>query len=526
MEILKKNIRMSRQKSHAMNQITLEEDMNVPDSKPDALGIIQHSGRIKVEDSKLLEEQIMVSGYLEVPLLYLSDGDEHQVHRLTTRLPFTEKLNLEGAQPGDTVSLKWEIEDIRVHLINSRKISIQALITFEATVEELYDTQAAVEVQGMQDLSVKSRELHPLSMAVQKKDIFRVKEEIPLASNKPNIREILWDSVQLRASDVRLEDGMLDIRGELFVFVLYVADDENDTKQWLETSVPFQGQVECAGCQAGMLSDTQVILSESSLEVRPDYDGEERIVQLDAVLELDIRLYEEDTVRILEDVYSPVKELIPVTGEEIYESLLVKNYGKCRTMGRIRISAAKPRLLQICHVMGEVKLDEVEKTEEGLRMEGAIAVSLLYVTADDSRPFALMEGVIPFSHFMEAEGLQEECRFRLHPELEQLSASMVDSEEVEIKCSVSLKLLAVKMQRQNCILDIEEKELDLQKLQDMPGIVCYVVQSGDSLWDIAKTYYTTPERILHMNGLKEEEVMPGQRLMLVKMAPARVAQSG
>lgn len=518
MEILKKNIRMSRQKSHAVNQVTLEEDMNVPDSKPDASGIIQHSGKIKVEDSKILENQIMASGYLEVPILYLSDGEEHQVYRLTTRLPFTEKLNLEGAVPGDTVSLKWEIEDIRVHLINSRKISIQALVTFEAEVEELYDTQAAVEVQGMKELSVKRKDLHPLSMAVQKKDIFRVKEEIPLASNKPNIGEILWDSVQLRATDIRLNDGMLDIHGELFVFVLYAADDENGTKQWLEASVPFQGQLECSGCQGNMLSDIEVTLAESSLEVRPDYDGEERIVQLDAVLELDIHLYEEDAVSILEDVYSPSKELVPVVGEEVYESLLVKNYGKCRTSGRMRISEAKPRLLQICHTRGEVKVDETMQTDGGIRIEGAVAVSLLYITADDSRPFALIEGMIPFSHFMEADGLKGDCRFRLHPELEQLSASMVDSEEVEIKCSISLNLLAVQIHHQNCILDIEERELDLQKLQDMPGIVCYIVQPGDSLWNIAKASCTTPERIRAMNHMKEEEVIPGQRLILVKTA--------
>ena len=62
-------------------------------------------------------------------------------------------------------------------------------------------------------------------MAVQKKDIFRIKEEISLSSNKPNIGEILWDSVQLRSWDVRPGDGVLDIRGELFVFELYAADD-------------------------------------------------------------------------------------------------------------------------------------------------------------------------------------------------------------------------------------------------------------------------------------------------------------
>ena len=138
---------MSSRKSQAMNQITLEEDMNVPDSKADAAGIIQQRGRIKVEESKILENQILTTGYLEVWILYLSDSENHQVHRLQARLPFTEKLNLEGAKPGDNISLKWEIEDIRVQLINSRKISIQALVTFKAAVEELYDAQAAVEIK-------------------------------------------------------------------------------------------------------------------------------------------------------------------------------------------------------------------------------------------------------------------------------------------------------------------------------------------------------------------------------------------
>ncbi len=517
MDILKKNIRMSRRKSQAMNQITLEEDMNVPDSKADAAGIIQQRGRIKVEESKILENQILTTGYLEVWILYLSDNENHQVHRLQTKLPFTEKLNLEGAKPGDNISLKWEIEDIRVQLINSRKISIQALVTFEAAVEELYDAQAAVEIKDFPDISVKTKELHPLSMIVQKKDIFRIKDEISLASNKPNIGEILWENIQLRSWDVRVQDGSLSIKGELFVFVLYAADDEEGTRQWIESVVPFQGEIECAGCRPEMIPDIEVILAESTLEVRPDYDGEERILQLDAVLELDIRIYDEDTVQILEDVYTPSKELIPVFREETYESLLIRNYAKNRISDRIHISGTAPKLLQICHCSGEVKVDEIAKTEQGIRMEGAVAISVLYITADDDRPFALLEGVIPFSHEMEAEGIANECRFHLQPQLEQLTASMLGGEEVELKGTISLNLFAVRIRRQNCIRDIEEKELDLKKIQDSPGIVCYVVQPEDTLWDIAKKYYTTPERLKKLNQIKEE-IRPGQKLLLVKSA--------
>ena len=132
-----------------------------------------------------------------------------------------------------------------------------------------------------------------------------------------------------------------------------------------------------------------------------------------------------------------------------------------------------------------------------------------------------MTGMIPFSHLMEAEGITSECRFHLHPQIEQLSASM-SGEEVEIKGTLSLNLFAVRIMHQNCILDIEEKELDLKKLQERPGIICYVVQPEDTLWDIAKKYYTTSEHIRNMNHLTEE-IRAGQKLLIVKSAVLHTA---
>ena len=70
--------------------------------------------------------------------------------------------------------------------------------------------------------------------------------------------------------------------------------------------------------------------------------------------------------------------------------------------------------------------------------------------------------------------------------------------------------------------DIEEKELDLKKLQERPGIVCYVVQPEDTLWDIAKKYYTTSEHIRNMNHLTEE-IRAGQKLLIVKSAVLHTA---
>lgn len=151
-------------------------------------------------------------------------------------------------------------------------------------------------------------------------------------------------------------------------------------------------------------------------------------------------------------------------------------------------------------------------------MEGAVHVSILYITADDALPFARMRGMVPFQHLIEVEEIRPDCRFSLKTELEQLSTMMIDSEELEVKASVNLGVLIVQVHQEACITDVEERELDLKKIQELPGIVGYIVQPGDSLWKIAKTYYTTPKRVADLNGLENEEVQAGQRLLIVKEA--------
>lgn len=337
-----------------------------------------------------------------------------------------------------------------------------------------------------------------------------------MPSSKPNISKILWENVQLRGADIRVLDGQLDIKGELFVFVLYEGEDEKATKHWLETAVPFQGVLECAGCSADMISWIGVCLGENGLEAAKDYDGEPRLLSLEAVLSLDIRLYTEEQAEILEDVYSPARELIPVREEQIYESLLMKNNSRLRASQRLRLKGNQPRMLQTCSGRGEVKIDQATVTKEGILVEGAVFVSILYVSSDDQVPYAVLEGAVMVEQLVEVPGITEDCRFDLQTGLEQLTVTMVDSEEVEVKVSVNLNIFAVQVHKNPCIVDVEERELDLKKLQEMPGIVGYVVQPEDSLWSISKKYYTTPEKICELNQIKEKDIQPGCKLILLK----------
>lgn len=516
MELLMKNIHMCRQAKQAETQITLDEDLNVPDVRPDAQMIIQSRERVTLEHTRAEAGKLFVDGYMEVSILYLDDTKERQIHRLDTRLPFDEAIAVDGLESGDNVRVRYETEDLSVTLINSRKLAIRAILSFSAAVDEIYDMSAAVETQSALELCERRKRLELMQLEVQKKDILRLKEEIQIPSNKPNVHEILWDSVQLRGCRISLQDGKFSARGNIFMFVLYRTDDETQSVQWQEQMIPFEGEIECAGCAATLVPDMEVSLTQPELTAKEDTDGEMRIFHLEGVLEFEIRLYGTEEAEILEDVYSPEKDLDLAVSQETYESLVMKNESKCKVSGRIRIQGAKPRILQICHANGSIKIDNTEIVEEGIRIEGAVPVSILYITSDDAMPFAVLDGIIPFTHVAQVPEIDASCRFTLTADMEQLLATMADSEEIEVKVTVSLNLFVARAQTQQCIRAIEEKDYALEDLEAVPGITGYIVQGKESLWDIAKQYYLTPAQIIEMNSLESEELKKGQCLILMK----------
>ena len=294
MEFRKEDIQVLRTKSRATSQVTLDMDYNVPDVKPDIGRMIQNKGEVTVEEVRLNDGHAFVKGKLQADVLYVGEEDG-RVYNLSAGLPVEETLNLDGIVNGDKLCLKWEIEDLSIHIIHSRKLNIRAVITFYASVDELTGIRLPVAADD-ENISVKKKQMCLLSLAVHKKDTLRLKEEIELVSNKPDIAELLWYTIEVRGLDLRPEEQKVKAKGELFIFVLYTGGDEGSSLQWLEHTIPFNGEVECTGCTSEMIPNLEASVISQSLEVRPDADGEERKLQADVVLELDMNGGSESSV--------------------------------------------------------------------------------------------------------------------------------------------------------------------------------------------------------------------------------------
>ena len=153
---------------------------------------------------------------------------------------------------------------------------------------------------------------------------------------------------------------------------------------------------------------------------------------------------------------------------------------------------------------------------DGLQIDGVLEVELLCLTADDDEPVRAATEAVPFHYTAEAKGITAESIYQMNTGLDQMTAVMTGGDMVEIRAVINIDLLVLQPVKQQVITSVREEPMDVQKLQKMPGIVGYIVQPGDTLWEIAKKFHTTRDTVMAANELPQEEVKPGMRLLLVK----------
>lgn len=518
----------------AQSQITLDDDYNVPDYRPDIVKVLKEKGELHFDEAKAAAGAAWLKGRLVFRVLYRSDQENGKISCLKGEIPFQEKLNMDGVQEYDVIQASGEIEDLTIGVIHSRKISVRAVILLKTEEPREKEDELCVGIEADDGCEKRYRNTNILQLLCMKRDQCRQKSEITLPSSKPNVQEILWKSLEIRNLDTKMGQDGVKLSGEVLISVLYQEEEETDRVQWYETVIPLDCGVECdAGTEADIIYKVKARPASMELEVKPDYDGEERVLVLELVMNLDIRVWKEQEISMLEDVYSLKKEIIPVCTGVTLHHISVKNDSQCRLTEQMELAESQEKILQICSCEGTVHLENTELTGQGVRAEGILVTELLYITTDDQMPIGSAREIYPFEQFIEIpqqtvrternkpEGPETlEQKNKLQTELDcrisQLSAVMLDQDHVEIKAVIGLNLLAFEQEQIDNITDTCEEPLDMEQLQKRPGLVGYIAKDGDSLWSIAKENHTTVEDILRDNHRTDEDLRRGEKILIVK----------
>lgn len=503
-------------KGNQMLQMTFDEDVNIPDIKPDVDRILQTKPYVSIVKEELLQDKVTLQGEFKVNVLYIPLNDKKPIHSLDLVFPFEEVVNADGITGKDGVDILSNIEDLNVKLINSRKLNIQSIAQLKINLHEKKEVYLTSDIDGGKDIEKKISTVTACQVKESKKDSYKIKDEIAIPSGKPNMMEILWHDITIQNKDFKLLDGKINLKGTLHIATLYTAEDNESSIEFVENDVTFNGLIECNGSKENMINDIQMNIVDEKVLIRPDLDGEERVISLEVDTRVDIKVFDEEKCSVLEDIYSLERDLIVKKEPQQYQRLLCKNQSQTNLKETVLVEDFSKEILQIYYTSGSCLLENMALSNDEIHVEGVLFCKIMYVAADDHMPINIYEVPIPFEHQVDIKGLKPDCIVNLSPSVNYIGCTMIGEKEVEVKCTIQMNALVFEQSEVDIITSVDEKPMDMKVFQNIPGIVGYIVKEKDSLWDIAKRYKTTVQSIKRANNIESDTLLKGDKLIIVK----------
>ena len=78
-----------------------------------------------------MNDVVAVKGRMVFCVLYYTQENGGRLERTEGKIPFDEKVRVEGLTMTDNVTVAGEVEDLTVAMINSRKLSIRSVLCFQ-----------------------------------------------------------------------------------------------------------------------------------------------------------------------------------------------------------------------------------------------------------------------------------------------------------------------------------------------------------------------------------------------------------
>lgn len=539
MRLEKKNIHMNKIVKSETVIFFVSREERIMDVDNEIENVINQKEIVTTDGVVTRENQITVNGTINYNILYYPKNSE-MVCGEEKEINFEENIKLMGINSEDNANVAMEVLSSSIKPVDGKnyiyKIQLKAYIIVEkiedldiATAidtdsqEENYENNFAKENSGknnVENIMTKKRNIDSLAIMADKTDTFRVSEQIAVPHGKPPIGTIVWSDIRIKNQNIKTMEGSIIINGQLSVFIIYIPEMENMPEQWLEQTIDFNGQLEMSEATEDVVSYIELWLNNVNVQPEINQDNEMRNLSVSALLKLNVKLYKETSIKVIEDVYKPGANLVPIMEPKTYQKLLVKNASRTKEVVKMKIDKTKGQLLQICNSQAEIKIENILVRDNSLKAIGKIKTCIIYISSDDRHPICCQCRESNFEHGIDAEGIEVNDEYFLNWKVEQVNANMLNADEVEIKAVIALEAIVFKKVEQNFVTEINQEPVDMEALNSAPVLKGYIVQKGDTLWKLAKENYTTIEKIMTVNNLENETIKKGDRLLIIKSCQA------
>lgn len=282
---------------------------------------------------------------------------------------------------------------------------------------------------------------------------------------------------------------------------------------YYDNVVPFSGSLDISNGRQEDVYDINIVSCEKSLISRNDGNGETRIFDGEIIMSLDICGYRNEDVSLLTDIYAPGYEITPKTEKLEYERLVENKVVDIDINERIKNEDGG----KIIYTCGDVIVDEIIQKDNKVDIEGTISVQIMMENKDAMPPITVSHHDIPFSYQAGMDKYEKDSELCGKVNNISLYSKRISDKEISVNGTIKMEIMAKSTTTTPVVINADVEKVPKEKLKNIPGITGYIVKEGDTLWNIAKRFYTTADSIMEANNLENDMIYPGMKLIILKL---------
>ncbi|ONI40345.1 hypothetical protein AN639_04850 [Candidatus Epulonipiscium fishelsonii] len=517
-ELIKKLMDVNETTQKETSQIVKERDLIVPDGKPDMQRVLFLDGTLKMDTFDVQQNRVIYKGEVDITILYLPDNG-NEICKMKGSIPIEDFMIIEGVDPEQRVEFVYDIEHLNWNILNERKLNIKVIIEVGAIVTKSKELYLIEDLNTDILVEKKMKELNIVSIAPEKEEKIIVKDELTIPSNKPYIGDILKISTSIKEDQIKRTAEELIFNGMVEVSILYQSMEDNNLNVY-SNKIPFSGVVDLIKLDDEQHWDCVLDVSPTFVQVNPDYEGEDRIVEVECIVTAKYTTYNNEKLEIVGDVYAPGKVVNESSKVEKYENLAFKDNISTVTKETLNIDGLNPDIHQVYNIELKAKVDEVDIVNDKLTIEGIIEVLIIYTDEESANKIITFMDSLPFNMDL-STNLNPNNNYNIEakvtPKDVQLIAVNRESLSIDYKLDYQVNVYETK---QISIIDkIEIEDMTKDIISEYPTIIVYTVKNGESLWDIAKKFNTTVKNIAQVNEFDESyQPNSGEKVIIIKQS--------
>ncbi|MGL5378680.1 DUF3794 and LysM peptidoglycan-binding domain-containing protein [Clostridium sp.] len=516
-DVIKENIQYEQLLRESSSNHVLKGEYLIRDSHPDMKEVLGVDTKANITNKEIVGDKVMVEGQLNYTVFYLpkeevsSDSPSSKIHSVVFTEKFANYLELDNDEHKMLCEVECEVEHIEVSWMNERKVGIDGLLSLKWELYKKGDIEYVKDIEGKEDIQVLKKE-EIVNGIKGKKDLELMgKTMIKVTMDKPEIDEILKCSMYLHKKEFKLGQDKVYIGCYCKIEVLYKGKETKEVVS-LHEDVYLSKEEELVGASNEMISTMNLGIKNSECSVSADDLGENRVVNVEFLINGEAKVYSKEKIELLDDAYSPSMAIDLVKSNNEIGIIHGTNSMEVMVKDNMYLKDENQKIEQIICTSGSpIVIDKIVEQDK-VKVEGVIKVNVLYKTSDEENCYGMINGEVPFGATIDIKNAKEGMDVIAKATLENIEAT-IEANTIAIRATICVTSKVCYKVNKKWVVDITEGAEG--KKEKNASVIIYSIGEGDKLWDIAKKYGTTIEELMKINDMESQtELEAGNKIII------------